>query len=93
MNDANYIGLDVHQATISVTVLDAEGKSVKEAILETKAETVLQLIHGLSGSYSIAPTSRWTSSGHAQVEEWLRDSVVTLPLVYTLFWVCLSHTE
>jgi len=45
MNDAKYIGLDVHQATISATVLDAEGKLVMEAILETKAETVLQLIH------------------------------------------------
>ena len=26
MNDAQYIGLDVHQATISVAVLDATGK-------------------------------------------------------------------
>jgi len=53
MNDAKYIGLDVHQATISATVLDAEGKLVMEAILETKAETVLQLIHGLRGSLHV----------------------------------------
>jgi hypothetical protein len=26
MNDAKYIGLDVHQATISVAVLDSAGK-------------------------------------------------------------------
>jgi hypothetical protein len=26
MNDAKYIGLDVHQATISPTVLDSAGK-------------------------------------------------------------------
>ncbi|HXN51220.1 MAG TPA: hypothetical protein VN943_04725 [Candidatus Acidoferrum sp.] len=26
MNDAKYIGLDVHQATISATVLDSTGK-------------------------------------------------------------------
>ena len=38
MNDAKYIGLDVHQATISATVLDAEGKLMMGAILETKAE-------------------------------------------------------
>jgi transposase len=50
MNDAKYIGLDVHQATISVAVLDAAGKLVMEAILETKAETILQFIHGLHGS-------------------------------------------
>jgi hypothetical protein len=26
MNDAKYVGLDVHQATISVAVLDSAGK-------------------------------------------------------------------
>ena len=30
MNDAKYIGLDVHQATISVAVLDSAGKLVME---------------------------------------------------------------
>jgi len=50
MNDAKYIGLDVHQATISVAVLDSAGKLVLEAILETKAETILQFIRGLRGS-------------------------------------------
>jgi Transposase IS116/IS110/IS902 family len=47
MNDAKYIGLDVHQATISVAVLDSTGKLVMEGIFETKAETVLQFINGL----------------------------------------------
>ena len=53
MNDAKYIGLDVHQATISVAVLDSASKLVMEAILETKAETILQLIHGLRGSLQV----------------------------------------
>ncbi len=53
MNDAKYIGLDVHQATISVAVLDSTGKLVMEAILETKAATILQFIHGLSGSLHV----------------------------------------
>jgi transposase len=53
MNDAKYIGLDVHQATISAAVLDAAGKLVMEAILETKAETILQLIRGLRGSLHV----------------------------------------
>ena len=35
-------GLDVHQATISVAVLDSVGKLVVEAVIETKAETILQ---------------------------------------------------
>ena len=41
MNDAKYIGLDVHQATISVAVMDSAGKLVMEAVLETKAEANL----------------------------------------------------
>jgi len=44
MNDAKYIGLDVHQATISVAVRDSAGKLLIEAILETKAETILQFL-------------------------------------------------
>src|SRR5438309_8531334 len=50
MNDAKYIGLDVHQATISAAVLDSTGKLVMESILETKAATILQFVHGLCGS-------------------------------------------
>ena len=53
MNDAKYIGLEVHQATISVAVLDSTGKLVMEAILETKAETILKFIHGLCGSLHV----------------------------------------
>jgi transposase len=53
MNDAKYIGLDVHQATISVAVLDSAGKLVVEAVIETKAETILQFIHGLRGSLHV----------------------------------------
>ena len=47
------IGLDVHQATISAAVRDSDGKLVLEAILETKAETMLQFIHGLRGSLHV----------------------------------------
>jgi hypothetical protein len=37
-----YIGLDVHQATISAAVLDSTGKLLMESIVETKAATILQ---------------------------------------------------
>ena len=53
MNDAKYIGLDVHQATISAAVLDSAGKLVMEATLETKAETILQFLRGLRGSLHV----------------------------------------
>ena len=53
MNDAKYIGLDVHQATISEAVVDSTGKLATESILETKAATVLQFIQGLRGSLHV----------------------------------------
>jgi transposase len=53
LNDAKYIGLDVHQATISVVVLDGIGHLVMESVIETKAATILQLLHGLSGSLHV----------------------------------------
>jgi len=37
MSSEKYIGLDVHQATISVAVMDSHGKVVMESVLETKA--------------------------------------------------------
>jgi len=53
MNDAKYIGLDVHQATISVAVLDSAGKLMLEAIVEAKTATILQFLHGLRGSLQV----------------------------------------
>jgi hypothetical protein len=50
VNQAKYIGMDVHQATISVAVMDSAGKLILGSILETKATTILQLIGGLGGS-------------------------------------------
>jgi transposase len=48
-----YIGLDVHQATISVAVLNSSGKLVMESIFETKASTLLQFLAGLRGSLHV----------------------------------------
>ena len=53
MNDAKYIGFDVHEATISAAVRDCAGKLVMEAILETKAVTILQFVGGLRGSLHV----------------------------------------
>jgi transposase len=53
MDDAKYIGLDVHQATISAVVLDSTGKILMESILETKAATILQFVDGLRGSLHV----------------------------------------
>jgi hypothetical protein len=53
VNSEKYIGLDVHQATISVAVMDSGGKLVMESILETKAATILQFFAGLRGTLSV----------------------------------------
>ena len=53
MNSEKYIGLDVHQATISVAVLDSKGKLIMESILETKAATILEFLAGLRGTLSV----------------------------------------
>ena len=34
MNSVKYVGLDVHQSTISVAVLDEQGKLVMQCVLE-----------------------------------------------------------
>jgi hypothetical protein len=54
MSGEKYIGLDVHQATISAAVLDSTGKLVMESILETKAATILQFFRGFRGSVHVA---------------------------------------
>ena len=53
MSGEKYIGLDVHQATISVAVMDSRGKVVMESILETKASTILEFLAGLRGTLSL----------------------------------------
>jgi len=53
MNQEKYIGMDVHQATISVAVMDAEGKLIMECLLETQAATILEFIQGLRGTLSL----------------------------------------
>src|SRR5512142_1711529 len=53
MSGEKYIGLDVHQATISVAVMDSQGKLIMESILETKASTILEFLAGLRGTLSL----------------------------------------
>ena len=53
MSQEKYIGMDVHQATISVAVMDAQGKLIMECLLETKAATIVQFIQGLQGTLSL----------------------------------------
>ncbi len=53
MSSEKYIGMDVHQATISVAVMDSQGKVIMESILETKGSTILDFFAGLRGALSV----------------------------------------
>jgi len=66
MENRKYIGMDVHQATISVAVLDAAGKLVMESTIETKAATIVDFIQGLRGSI-------WATFEEGTSAAWLYD--------------------
>lgn len=44
-----YMGMDVHQATTVVSVIDAEGKQVLETTVSTEAPALIRLMTGISG--------------------------------------------
>jgi len=52
-NSIRYVGLDVHRDSISVAVLDREGKVVKQTVIETKAAAVLRLLQELRGTLHV----------------------------------------
>src|SRR5512133_229515 len=51
--DVKYIGMDVHQEATVIAVLNGSGKLVMESIVETKASSILQFIHGLRGELHV----------------------------------------
>jgi transposase len=66
VNSEKYIGLDVHQATISVAVMDSGGKLVMESILETKGATIPQFFARLRGRL-------WVTFEEGTCAGWLYD--------------------
>lgn len=63
MNKDKYVAMDVHKASVSVAVRNAEGKIIAESTVETKASTLLSLIRGLEGpihlTFEEGTQSRW----------------------------------
>ncbi len=51
--EIKYIGMDVHKEAIVIAVLNGSGKLVMESIVETKASSILQFIHGLRGELHV----------------------------------------
>jgi transposase len=53
MTRAKHIGMDVHKESISIAVVNFAGKVVMECVIETKASSILQFIHGLRGDLQV----------------------------------------
>ena len=51
--DIKYIGMDVHKEAIVIAVLNSSGQLVMESIVETKASSLLQFLHGLRGELHV----------------------------------------
>ena|SRR2546423_1152337 len=67
-----YVGMDVHKATVAVAVLDAFGKLVSQAVIETSTQAVRDYFRCLRGEVHAA----FEEGNHAA---WLHD--VVQPLV------------
>ena len=52
-NSTKYIGMDVHQESISITVRNAAGKIVMESVIETKTSMILEFVEGLRGDVHV----------------------------------------
>jgi hypothetical protein len=53
MDSKKYIGVDVHQESISIAVMNGAGKIGMECVIETKASMILQFIDGLRGDLQV----------------------------------------
>ena len=75
--DVKYIGMDVHKEAIVIAVRNASGKVVMESIVETKASSILQFIHGLRGELHVT----WEEGTWAA---WLYDRMSRERLTYSV---------
>ena len=53
MDSIKYVGLDVHRDTISVAVLNADGKLVMQSVIATQASAILDFLRGLRGTLHV----------------------------------------
>jgi len=54
MKSVKYIGMDVHQATTVVAVLDGEGKLVMETVIATEGAAIIRFLESVSGELRLA---------------------------------------
>ncbi len=66
MDSKKYIGMNVHQASISIAVMDSRGKVVMDSVIETKAATILEFVQGVRGTL-------WVTFEEGTCAAWLYD--------------------
>jgi transposase len=75
-----YIGMDVHKETISIAVMNSDGKVVMESIIETKASTILQSIQGIRGDLQVTfEEGTWAAWLHDLLKPHVTELVVCDP--------------
>ncbi len=80
MTQEKYIGLDVHDASISAAVRNAQGKLVMECVLETKAATIVEFIQGVRGPLALTfEEGTWASWLHDLLKPHVSRLVVCNP--------------
>jgi hypothetical protein len=53
MNSVKYVGLDVHQSTISVAVVSGQGRLLMRSVIATQATAILDFLQGIRGSLHV----------------------------------------
>ena len=80
MDNAKYIGMDVHKETISIAVLNAAGKSVMETVIESKASTIVQCVQGLRGDLHVTlEEGTWAAWLYDLLRPYVREVLVCDP--------------
>lgn len=75
-----YIGMDVHQATTVVEVLDAEGKRVLQTIVDTQGAAVVRFLTSLSGPLHVTFEETTQAAWLCEVvRPWVAELVVCDP--------------
>jgi transposase len=79
-SNIKYIGLDVHKEATTVAVRNGDGKLVMESIVETKASTLLDFLHGLRGELHVTlEEGTWAAWLYEVLKPHVRELVVCNP--------------
>jgi hypothetical protein len=72
--------MDVHKEAIVIAVLNGSGKLVMETIVETKASSILQFLHGLRGELHVTwEEGTWTAWLYDLLQPQVKDVLVCNP--------------